>query len=718
MPFAPPAPDEIEQDAFTPPSPDDLDEVATVHETMKDQLARPARDPLELAQRSFIPGTVTPSAMSPGRGPLEAIGRGLGAAGQAAKDIAAAYAFEAVGEPGLQAQQLGVNPETVKRLGVEPGAPEDVSPIEAGERQLPLPGRLLSKAYYGLVETTPKLAGVAGAEALGVPAPVAAGAIFGTTEQGFSPKDAMVAAALPFVGKYSGEIAGAIAKKFGVDTARALNMWKAAGGMAGAAGYLATIDESQIENLPPEQRDAARIDMLAGLIGQSALGPMGVRYEKELPRATQAARVAGVTPEMLGPQYGRSLPLPEGARPERMLTNKRVTRLPVGPPEVPETPAEPERGLTAAGEVKRDRLTTINQVLERFPALEGRREKAREILQTAYPDAKVTDEGVEVYFPTAQATPETRAEEGIGFEPGGRPPPAGGPGAPKLDVEDRIMQMRLSEAQGRFQRAQAEGDEHGARLAAADVMRIQKALAFSTFGKSKPPVMPKPAIPRVPGSLQRPEVPSGGEVNKHDAIRRNEARTAAEIQKTIADSFGQQISREQAKQLGREAWGEWPPPKPGKEPPPEEGGPVVPPTKPGGGPPTGGETDASQESETAEVYGDVRPQPEQGQGEVPEPEGSGGIQPQAEGGIPEAPQSEVLLRAREVAAHPLDKPFPGGFSKEAIQFGAGLDPKRPQDLAELRKLEAQAAAELRAIPKYMEHFQQISVAGSKKQWLT
>jgi hypothetical protein len=79
---------------------------------------------------------------------------------------------------------------------------------------------------------------------------------------------------------------------------------------------------------------------------------------------------------------------------------------------------------------------------------------------------------------------------------------------------------------------------------------------------------------------------------------------------------------------------------------------------------------------------------------------------------------DPLLRAREVAAHPLEKAFPSGFSNEAIKFGAGLDPKRPQDLAELRKLEAKAIEELNSIPKDMEHLQQITVAGSKKQWLT
>jgi hypothetical protein len=60
----------------------------------------------------------------------------------------------------------------------------------------------------------------------------------------------------------------------------------------------------------------------------------------------------------------------------------------------------------------------------------------------------------------------------------------------------------------------------------------------------------------------------------------------------------------------------------------------------------------------------------------------------------------------------------GGFSAEAIRAARDLDPARPQDLAELRAMEAKARAELDAVPKDIEHFQQLSAASSKKQWLT
>lgn len=170
----------------------------------------------------------------------------------------------------------------------QPPQPSNIEQVVAGEQPayqtqrkvLPTPLRVASAASSGLVESVPQLAAVAGAEAIGIPAPIAAAAVFGATPEGFDPKQAAIAAALPFVGKYSGEIAGAIAKKFGVSSTDAINLWKAAGGVSGAAGYAAVIDESEIQNLPPEQRKDARIDAVAGLIGQSALGPMGVEFKE------------------------------------------------------------------------------------------------------------------------------------------------------------------------------------------------------------------------------------------------------------------------------------------------------------------------------------------------------------------------------------------------------------------------------------------------------
>lgn len=130
------------------------------------------------------------------------------------------------------------------------------------------------------------------------------------------------------------------------------------------------------------------------------------------------------------------------------------------------------------------------------------------------------------------------------------------------------------------------------------------------------------------------------------------------------------------------------------------------------------EPNASQIQEATEVHGDVRPQSGQRESQVPAQESSAGVQPNP---VPnaQAPQSEVALKpAVAIAEHPLDKPFKKGFTQDALKFGASLDPAHPEILARLKELEEKARGELHNIPKDLEHFQQLSVAGSKKQWLT
>ena len=154
-------------------------------------------------------------------------------------------------------------------------------PVKENIQDLPLPGRLLAGAAGGLVETAPQLAGVVAGQALGIPAPLSAGALFGITEEGgYDPVAGGIAAALPFVGRFSGEIAGSLAQKLGVSAAEALNIVKGASGLLVPVAGLAAKGELEISKLPPEQQDAARVELYASLLGQAALGPVGVRYEK------------------------------------------------------------------------------------------------------------------------------------------------------------------------------------------------------------------------------------------------------------------------------------------------------------------------------------------------------------------------------------------------------------------------------------------------------
>lgn len=207
---------------------------------------------------------------------VKAVGKGLAAAGRAAKDIAGAYAFEAIGQPEMQAKQLGITSEQLTKLGnvgVEPDT--GAKPLEEGMALLPTAPRIASEAAYGLVESAPRVGSVLAMQALGIPAPVGAGLAFGVNEEGFSPKDAAVAAALPYIGKFTGQITGTIAKRFGVSSAKAVQAFETAGGAAGAAGYLGTIQASEIANLPEDQRKNAVINSIASNIGLVGLGAMG-----------------------------------------------------------------------------------------------------------------------------------------------------------------------------------------------------------------------------------------------------------------------------------------------------------------------------------------------------------------------------------------------------------------------------------------------------------
>jgi len=104
------------------------------------------------------------------------------------------------------------------------------------------------QASSGLVESAQAMA-VAGSAGYGHSLARGGRQEFWPDRRRISPKDAAVAAALPSSAKYSGQIVGAIAQKLGVTATRAFGDFGKGSAMTGAAGYLATIDESQIETL-------------------------------------------------------------------------------------------------------------------------------------------------------------------------------------------------------------------------------------------------------------------------------------------------------------------------------------------------------------------------------------------------------------------------------------------------------------------------------------
>jgi hypothetical protein len=174
--------------------------------------------------------------------------------------------------------------------------------------KIPLIDTPVASVAQGIVKSLPQLAlTAAGGEVIGTPA--AAAAVFGSTPQGFDPKAAAIAAALPFAGKYSGEIAGAIAKQFGVESSTALNWIKGAAGTAGPAAGLIAEQETEISKLPKDQQHEARINMWANIAGQLALGPMGVEFERGgAPRAEAGPEKISVEGRQLKP---RAPELPE-----------------------------------------------------------------------------------------------------------------------------------------------------------------------------------------------------------------------------------------------------------------------------------------------------------------------------------------------------------------------------------------------------------------------
>lgn len=313
-------------------------------------------------------------------------------------------------------------------------------PAAPDMRNLPTPLRIVGRASQGLIETTPHLAAVAGLQALGVPAPIAAAAIFGLDEEeGFNPKHAAIAAAIPFVGKYSGEITGAIAKRLGVSSERALKIYNESGGAAGAVGYLSTIQASEILNLPPEQRKDATIEAIASNIGflplsfsgggrlpENSLAAKVDKIESFAPLTAEALRVrlgeVAAQRVSLEPTTGERVQL-EGRRTEINLMQRRadienfVTELDaigtrmrdataaekeaarqsvitkfearlqqIGRPErpvVPEGPS-PEERLTAVAEIRRANALTIRQIQDLFPKAQLNRERARELRNAAW----------------------------------------------------------------------------------------------------------------------------------------------------------------------------------------------------------------------------------------------------------------------------------------------------------------------------------------------
>lgn len=239
-----------------------------------------------VAGQPFIPpqpiatdAGLTPDETRQYRNPIAGIGKGLGTLGK----VGVATSAD-VGAPLFRELTDTLYPEQATP-GPMPQPLENLRALQAGETKLPaedlrpLPTglQMVGRGAQGLIETAPRLAATAGLQAVGVPAPVAAGAAFGATEQGFDPEQAAIAALLPFVGKYSGQMVEALATKAGITKEAALAIFNKLGGATGAATVLKGVDEYHLKDVPPEQKDQARIDSWANIAAMSVLGAMGHR---------------------------------------------------------------------------------------------------------------------------------------------------------------------------------------------------------------------------------------------------------------------------------------------------------------------------------------------------------------------------------------------------------------------------------------------------------
>lgn len=233
----------------------------------------------ELLQRGIDPDTLSQptnpwniageAIKGPGK-EMAQVGRfGVGALADIGIRAEAALAGEKI--PGFenvsQVVQEGMLPERMEAL-----------PTEKERRFLPPALRAAEAGAQGIVATTPQLA-------LSALSPHSAPIWFGLTPEGFDPKSAAMAAALPIVGKYSGEIAGSIAQKLGVSSPKALNIIKAttAAGAGGAAAYGdAELKIRELESrgeITPQQARDMRIDAFGNAAIMATLSATGTKFE-------------------------------------------------------------------------------------------------------------------------------------------------------------------------------------------------------------------------------------------------------------------------------------------------------------------------------------------------------------------------------------------------------------------------------------------------------
>lgn len=154
---------------------------------------------------------------------------------------------------------------------VDYSAAADV-PTEDVISKMPAAERALVSGGKGLIESAPRMA-------IAAVNPVAGALAFGATAEGFDPKQAAIAYALPIIGKYTGAITEAIAAKAGVSSDVALGAFNKIGGASGAAAAIGADQIAEIMKLPEGQRAGAIADAVGNIGSMFLLGTLGERHK-------------------------------------------------------------------------------------------------------------------------------------------------------------------------------------------------------------------------------------------------------------------------------------------------------------------------------------------------------------------------------------------------------------------------------------------------------
>jgi hypothetical protein len=554
---------------------------------------------------------MTPAAPAPDQ--TNELAKGVGRAFNNASQALLASVSD-VGQQAVNAARRGVDEfgrpigraDLVQAPPVDAGEPP--SNIEAFARGEPLPAetqaRVLPPALrgplavsQGLVKGVPRLAAFAALEAAGVPPVIAGPLVFAPSEEeGISGKQALIAAVLPYAGRYAGTYVEALATKLGISSEAAAATANTLGGAAGATALVSADALNELRKLPPEKRGEAWAEVASNAAQMFLLGLSRGKSRPEdvatrLQRRWQGPVAQGAVfdPNVRYPIQPRSAE-PVGVEPSGKFMR----------PEVPGTPAEPR--MTVKEEIRAKDARTKKEIQALFPQLSN--EEARQLAISVWGTGG--DVGVRV-SPTIPI-PDRIADRPEIKAPPGAPPPT--------EFEVAENQRRQDEARAQAQQTGAldqqiitwereldkalkTGDGDLQRQAIRRLMELRQQRDAVPAPAKRPitPKAPAPVIPRRAIGQEVPGTPAEPREQLTDTIRRLNARTVNAIREALGNP---NLPKERAKEYGKAAWGEWPPPEsegatqappkfeettplppkeepPGEEPPPEEPpGPTVP----------------------------------------------------------------------------------------------------------------------------------------------